>query len=133
LEYKPNSGKLFIASISGQTAGSTFSYAFKFSCAGGKSVTKYLSYVVGNTCLTGVETLLEFRQSVYLNPAQTILHLQLAGERNHIILSDILGNRLFDGEVENLHTQDMSSYKTEIYFLRIENAKGIRFMKVVKA
>ncbi|MGZ5193612.1 MAG: glycoside hydrolase family 16 protein, partial [Kaistella sp.] len=46
-------GKTFTQTISNQTAGSTINYAVKFAYAGGMSVTKYFSYIVGNTCKLG--------------------------------------------------------------------------------
>jgi hypothetical protein len=46
------SGKKFSSTITGQTAGSTINYAVKFAYAGGMSVTKYYSYVVGDACIS---------------------------------------------------------------------------------
>ena len=44
------SGKIFTATVGGQTIGSTISYACKFAYSGGMSVTKYITYVVGSNC-----------------------------------------------------------------------------------
>ena len=44
------SGRIFSATISGQTPGATLSYACKFAYTGGMSVTKYMTYVVGTNC-----------------------------------------------------------------------------------
>ncbi len=44
------SGLTFSKTLSGLTMGSTITYAVKFAYAGGLSVTKYISYVVGNNC-----------------------------------------------------------------------------------
>ena len=44
------SGNIFSTTISGQTAGSTISYACKFAYSGGLSVTQYINYVVGSNC-----------------------------------------------------------------------------------
>jgi endo-1,3(4)-beta-glucanase len=46
-------GLTFTATLTGQTVGSTITYACKFAYAGGLSVTKYISYVVGNNCSGG--------------------------------------------------------------------------------
>src|SRR5690606_1999478 len=43
-------GLAFSKTIGGQTAGTTITYACKFAYAGGLSVTKYISYVVGDSC-----------------------------------------------------------------------------------
>ncbi|PZR20136.1 MAG: endo-1,3(4)-beta-glucanase [Flavobacterium psychrophilum] len=44
------SGNIFRATVNGFTQGATISYACKFAYSGGMSVTKYISYVVGNNC-----------------------------------------------------------------------------------
>ena len=49
---KSTSGNIFTLTISGQTIGSTISYAVKFAYAGGMSVTKYFPYIVGSSCET---------------------------------------------------------------------------------
>ena len=50
------SGLTFSKTISEQTPGATISYAVKFAYAGGLSVTKYISYVVGDNCEAGGDT-----------------------------------------------------------------------------
>ena len=44
------SGLTFSRTLTGQASGSTITYAVKFAYAGGLSVTKYFSYVVGDNC-----------------------------------------------------------------------------------
>ena len=44
------SGNIFSTTLSGQTLGSTISYACKFAYTGGMSVTKYMTYLVGSNC-----------------------------------------------------------------------------------
>jgi len=46
-------GLSFSKTLSGQTLGQTINYAVKFAYAGGLSVTKYISYVVGSNCNQG--------------------------------------------------------------------------------
>lgn len=45
-------GLTFSKTLTGQTLGSTITYAVKFAYSGGLSVTKYISYVVGSNCGT---------------------------------------------------------------------------------
>lgn len=45
-------GRKFTATITGQTMGTTISYACKFAFAGGMSVTPYIEYEVGSNCTT---------------------------------------------------------------------------------
>ena len=127
------SGKIFSATINGQTIGSTISYACKFAYAGGMAVTKYISYAVGSNCSTvGVETPSRIKQSFYPNPVQNELHLQLLDEQNTFILMDMLGHILLAGVVPSSHTLDMRDYKSGIYFLRVENTHGIQNVKIIK-
>jgi len=127
------SGKIFTSTIHSQVAGSKITYACKFAFAGGMSVTKYLTYTVGNACLvTGLETTTELKQLVFPNPVQNLLHLQLLDEQNRIILTGILGNRMLDMVVQSAYTLDMSDFETGIYFLLIENKHGFQYVKVIK-
>jgi beta-glucanase (GH16 family) len=126
------SGKIFTQTITGQTLGSTISYACKFAFAGGLSVTKYLSYVVGSSCSLGVETSSELKQFAYPNPVENSLQLQLIDDKNQITLTDILGRKVLEDVVKSSHTIDMSSFKSGIYFLKINNSVGIETMKIIK-
>jgi beta-glucanase (GH16 family) len=126
------SGKIFTKTITGQTIGSTINYAVKFAFAGGLSVTKYFSYVVGSSCSLGVETLSELKQFFYPNPVEKILNLQLLDDQNQIILSDVLGRKLVEEVVKSSHNIDMSSFKSGIYFLKVKNSHGIQNVKIIK-
>jgi len=75
------SGKIYTKTITGQTMGSTISYAVKFAFAGGQAVTKYFSYVVGNTCTLGVETSSQLKQSFYPNPVKNKFYMQLLDDK----------------------------------------------------
>jgi beta-glucanase (GH16 family) len=126
------SGKIFTKTITGQTIGSTINYAVKFAFAGGLSVTKYFSYVVGNSCSLGLENTSELKQYCYPNPVENILHLQLSEDKNQIILTDILGRKLMEKEVKSTHNIDMSSFKPGIYFLKVKNAFETQNIKIIK-
>ena len=126
------SGKIFSKTITGQTIGSTINYGVKFAYAGGMSVTKYFSYIVGNTCSLGTENPLELKSIVYPNPVHNTLFLELKEDKNRIVLTDLLGRKLFDETVPANYSLDMSDYEKGLYFLRIENTAGIQDIKVVK-
>jgi endo-1,3(4)-beta-glucanase len=126
------SGKIFTKTITGQSIGSTISYAVKFAYAGGLSVTKYLTYVVGNSCSLGLENYSDIKQFVYPNPVQNNLFLKLTDDQNRIFLTDVLGHKLIDSYVPANYTLDMSSYKTGIYFLKVENTYGVHQEKIIK-
>jgi endo-1,3(4)-beta-glucanase len=126
------SGKIFTKTITGQTIGSTISYAVKFAYAGGLSVTKYFSYVVGNSCSLGLGNYSDLKQTVYPNPVQSTLFLKLTDNQNRIFLTDVLGHKLIDSYVPANYSLEMSSYKTGIYFLRVENSYGVLQEKIIK-
>ena len=126
------SGKIFTKTITGQTLGSTISYAVKFAFAGGLAVTKYYSYVVGNTCPLGVETSSELKQFFYPNPVKNVFYLQMLDEQNRIILTDMLGRKILEDKVKSSHILDMSAFKTGVYLLRVENSYGVQNVKIIK-
>jgi hypothetical protein len=126
------SGKIFTQTITGQTLGSTISYACKFAFAGGLSVTKYFSYVVGSTCSLGLETSSELKQFAYPNPVENSLQLKLIDDQNRITLTDVLGRILLDEQAKTVHTIDMSPFKSGVYFLKISNTFGIENLKIIK-
>jgi beta-glucanase (GH16 family) len=126
------SGNIFTKTITGQTVGATISYAVKFAFAGGLSVTKYFSYVVGSNCTLGIKTAVGFKQLYFPNPVENILHLQLPEENNHIVLTDLLGRKIVEKEVMSTHTLDMSDFRPGIYFLQVDNSFGIQNLKIIK-
>lgn len=126
------SGKIFTKTITGQTIGSTITYAVKFAFAGGLAVTKYYSYMVGNSCSLGLETVSKSKNVVYPNPVKNTLFLQLTGDQNRIFLTDVLGQKLIDANVPSNYSLDMSSFETGIYFLRVENTYGVEHQKIIK-
>jgi len=129
----PNvSGTIFSKTITGQTSGSTINCAVKFAYANGLSVTKYFTYVVGSNCSLGIENSMELKNRSYPNPVHNTLFLQLTDHKNRIILTDVVGRKLFDTSVPANYSLDMSTYKTGIYFLRVENTIGVQELKVIK-
>ena len=127
-----SSGKIFTASLSGQTIGQTISYACKFAFAGGMSVTKYVSYVVGSNCALVIESSSVLKNIFYPNPVNNTLYLQLIDSENRIYMTDILGRKLIDSTVPSNYNLDMSAYKTGVYFLKVKNSKGVEQLKIIK-
>jgi beta-glucanase (GH16 family) len=127
------SGNIFTKTISGQTAGSTINYAVKFAFAGGGvSVTKYFSYVVGSNCALSRESSSELKQFYFPNPVGDNLYLQLLDDKNRIVLTNVLGQKLLEDEVKSSHTIDMSAFKSGTYFLKVNNSNGMQNFKVLK-
>ncbi len=126
-------GNVVTSTITGQTLGATISYAVKFIfVGGGAATTKYFSYMVGNTCPLGVETLSESKQTFYPNPVKNKFYMQLHDEKNKIMVTDVLGRQIVKDVVEASSTLDMSAYKTGVYFLKVENSYGTENVKIIK-
>jgi hypothetical protein len=126
-------GNVVTSTITGQTIGATISYGVKFIfVGGGAEVTKYFSYVVGNTCPLGVETLSESKQTFYPNPVKNKFFMQLYDEKNKIMVTDVLGRKIVEDVVDASSTLDMSAYKTGVYFLKVENSYGTENVKIIK-
>ncbi|MBA4317387.1 MAG: hypothetical protein C0412_03205 [Flavobacterium sp.] len=126
-------GNIVTSTVTGQTVGATISYGVKFIfVGGGAAVTKYFSYVVGNTCTLGVENPSELKQAFYPNPVKNVFHLQLLDEQNQIILTDMLGRKILEEDVKSSHTLNMSAFKTGVYLLRVENSHGVQNVKIIK-
>ncbi|MDD4969010.1 MAG: glycosyl hydrolase [Paludibacter sp.] len=127
------SGKKFTSKLTGKVGGTTIQVACKFAYAGGMSVTKIFSYVVGDACTgTGVDNPLGDVQFFFPNPVQNILHLQLPDDNNRVILMDMMGRKVLDRVVPSTYNVDMGTFETGIYFIRVENKMGILNGKVIK-
>ncbi|BEV05995.1 family 16 glycosylhydrolase [Chryseobacterium gambrini] len=127
------SGKKFSSTITGQTAGSTINYAVKFAYAGGMSVTKYYSYVVGDACISlGVTDFFKVKELLYPNPVENSLNLKLPENKNTVTLYDFSGKKLFEKNVGATLELDFSSFTAGTYLIRIENSKGANTYKIVK-
>lgn len=126
------SGNIYTRTITGQTVGATISYGVKFAFAGGQAVTKYFSYVVGNTCTLGLETASQLKQSFYPNPVKNKFYMQLLDDKNKIIVTDMLGRKIVEDVVKASNTLDMSAYKAGVYFLKVENTHGVQNVKIIK-
>jgi hypothetical protein len=92
------SGLTFSKTITGQVAGSTIIYAVKFAYAGGMSVTKYFSYVVGNSCpsLGTSDNTIKNSLVIYPNPASKIVNIYSPFPIIKIELFSSSGNRILE-------------------------------------
>ncbi|MEN9335810.1 MAG: hypothetical protein RLZZ500_797 [Bacteroidota bacterium] len=87
------SGTTFTYTLTGQTPGATINYAVKFAYAGGLSVTRYFSYVVGSNCALEIVSpdALNFQ---ILNPASQTLQLQASLPIDRVAIHDMMGQQL---------------------------------------
>ncbi|MEI7501746.1 MAG: glycosyl hydrolase [Paludibacter sp.] len=127
------SGKIFTSTISGQTSGATISYGCKFAYAGGMSVTKYISYVVGSNCsVSDVKSVISNEPFFYPNPMQNELHIKLTDESSRLRVYDIIGKIVFDKLIPADYILNTLELKQGIYFISAENKQGIMNGKVIK-
>lgn len=85
------SGNIFTKTITGQTLGATINYAVKFAFAGGLAVTKYFSYVVGDSCSLGIVTASELNQFSFQNPAKETLKITSNSTIDRVEIYNLLG------------------------------------------
>lgn len=86
-------GLTFTYTLTGQTPGATINYAVKFAYAGGLSVTRYFSYVVGSNCALELSSpeALSFQ---VLNPASQELHIQASLPIDKVDIHDMMGQQV---------------------------------------
>ncbi len=120
-------GNKFNITLSGQEPGSTISVGCKFAYAGGMSVTRYISYEVGQNCEISVhvENVRDSEFIVYPNPASNIIHIKgIDGNLPHTIsIYNLLGIKVL--EVYNTGSVDISSLIPNYYIIKAETSKGI--------
>jgi hypothetical protein len=86
-------GQTFTYTLTGQTPGATINYAVKFAYAGGLSVTRYFSYVVGSNCALELSSpdALSFQ---VLNPASQELRIQASLPIDKVAIHDMMGQEV---------------------------------------
>ncbi|AJR02902.1 glycosyl hydrolase [Siansivirga zeaxanthinifaciens] len=129
------SGKIFKATITGQTPGATISYACKFAFPSGLAVTKYFSYVVGDACaLSTDDTLWKDDFTVYPNPTETNWTFKTKNINIQTIeVFDVLGKRVLSINPDTDKVSvEAKSLKSGLYFAKVKTEAGIDTIKLVK-
>lgn len=121
------SGNTFTKTITGQTVGATISYAVKFAYAGGLSVTKYISYVVGNNCALEVTTYAELDQFSFLNPVDDFLTIETKMPLDKVEIYNMVGNLVLSTS-EGFAKIDVKKLSKGIYLLAVYSG-NIRSVK----
>lgn len=85
------SGNNFTYTITEQNIGTTISYAVKFAYAGGLSVTKYFSYLVGDDCTLTINPTTETDLFTFLNPTNEYIHINSTVPIDKIEIHNLLG------------------------------------------
>ena len=125
------SGNTFTQTVTGLTIGSTINYAVKFAYAGGLSVTKYFSYVVGSNCQLGIDTISEVSQFNFPNPTRDYITISSNKIIDRIELFDLLGTLVLNTEV-NTNKIDIRDLPNGIYLMAIYSGTERTIKKVIK-
>lgn len=118
-------GNIFTKTISGQTLGSTINYACKFAYAGGLSVTKYISYVVGSSCSLEVSNQFNLDQLSFQNPVGDYLDIKCNNVIDTVEIFNMLG-KLVLKTTNNVSRIDMKNLSKGMYlFIAYSNNNKI--------
>lgn len=124
------SGQIFTQTITGQTIGSTINYAVKFAFSGGLSVTRYISYVVGNDCSSlGLDTNVELFDFHFPNPVNDFIDITSNFAIDKIELYNLIGNKVYDSA--NTNRLEVSSLSKGIYLIAVYSGSERRIKKII--
>ena len=123
-------GNIFTKTITGQTIGSTINYACKFAYAGGSSVTRYISYVVGSNCSLGTETPSELSLFTFQNPAKNYVYINSNIAIDKVEICNILG-ALVSTTNENTNQVDIKNLTQGIYILTLYSGSQKSVKKLI--
>jgi beta-glucanase (GH16 family) len=124
------SGQIFTQTITGQTVGSTINYAVKFAYAGGLSVTKYVSYVVGSSCSLGVNSTQESIDFYFQNPTHDILNITSNLTIDKVEIYNLLGT-LVSKTTSNTNNIDISKLSKGIYLVTVYSGIKKSIKKII--
>ena len=79
--------------------------------------------------VTDVEENADSKVQVYPNPTNGLLHIEGQGTM-HIIVRNLLGQKLIETEAKGNTTLDLSRFESGMYLVRIENEDGVMVQKV---
>lgn len=124
------SGNQFTYTITNQTPGATINYAVKFAYAGGFSVTRYFSYVVGTNCALEVPNF-EDKETHFsvINPVKEFIQINTIKAIDRVEIIDLMGRLLYQSNqnVNTIEVKDLpkGNYLLMIYSGWIKEAKKI--------
>lgn len=103
------SGNTYTYIVTGQTVGTTISYAVKFAYAGGLSVTKYITYVVGDNCVLTVDSS-TLDQFSFQNPVTDFINIQTTVTIDKVAIYTLLGKLVLSSSTptESIEVKNLS-------------------------
>ncbi len=124
------SGNTFTKTISNQSIGSIINYAVKFAFAGGFSVTKYVTYNVGNNCALITDNFFDDKQFTFNNPANDYILINSKSAIDKVEIYNLLGNLILTSTV-NTNKVDVNNLSKELYLLVIYSGKNRTTKKLI--
>jgi len=124
------SGNIFTRTITGQTTGSTISYAVKFAYAGGLSVTNYYTYVVGNNCALENETVSELDDFSFINPVDELLQIYSKTSIDKVQIFNMVGNLVLENNT-NTNIIDVRNLSKGMYLLTVYSGNNKSIKKMI--
>lgn len=124
------SGNIFTKTITGQTIGATINYAVKFAYAGGLSVTKYVSYVVGDNCALEVTAQSVLDQFSFNNPVNDFVTINSKIEIDKIEIYSMLG-KLISSTTVDTNRVDLRNLSKGIYLLTVYSGENKSVKKII--
>lgn len=124
------SGNSFTKTITGQTIGATINYACKFAYSGGLSVTRYISYVVGNNCSLGTISSSDLGEFTFQNPANEYVHINSKLTIDKVEIYNMLG-ALVLATNENTNEVAIKDLSKGIYLLTVYSGSQKSVKKLI--
>ena len=124
-------GNVFTSTVTGLTVGQTIYYAVKFAYAGGLSVTKYFSYVVGNDCSLSATQFLNLKDVSFLNPVSDYLHFNSNKKIDKIEVYNLSGELVLNLTSES-NIFDLKRLLSGIYLVNIYSENEKKIIKIIK-
>lgn len=123
------SGTIFTKTITGQITGATINYAVKFAYAGGLSVTKYYSYVVGSNCALEVTAQSLLEQFSFKNPTSDFLAINsdilIDKVEIYSMLGKLISTTTVDTDKVDLRNLSKGVYLLTVYSGEIKSVKKL--------
>lgn len=124
-------GNQFTYTIPNQIQGATINYAVKFAYAGGFSVTRYFSYVVGTNCALEV-TNFDDKEAHFsvINPVKDFVQISTIKTIDRVEIIDLMGRLLYQSN-QNINTIEVKDLPKGNYMLMIYSGLIIEVKKII--
>lgn len=120
----------FTQTITGQNIGSTITFAVKFAFAGGLSVTRYISYVVGNNCALEVASIQELVEFSFINPVKDFININSEDSIDKVQVYNTTGILVLESKSDT-NKIDIKNLSQGIYLLAVYSGENKTVKKMI--